>query len=131
MERSDDDEAVWIRAGMEHLILRTTGRRTGEERKVALPGWEDADGRVILVASYSGAPDHPAWYKNLVDRNANPELLCRTRTRSFWAQAEILDDDEYASVWEALTADRPFYRDYQALTERRIPLVRLLETRPA
>jgi deazaflavin-dependent oxidoreductase (nitroreductase family) len=130
MEQSDDEEA-WIAAGMHHLLLRTIGRRSGEERKVALPFWKDADGRLIVVASYSGAPNHPAWYANLADRDANPEVLCRIRQRRFWADTEILDGDEYASVWESLTADRPFYRDYQALTQRRIPLVALIETRPA
>ncbi len=127
---SSNDESVWIGAGMRYLLLRTIGRRSGAERKVALPLWLDADGSPILVASYAGAPNHPAWYTNLADRKANPEVLCRIRERGFWAQARILDGDEYVSVWEALTADRPFYRDYQALTERRIPLVRLRETRP-
>lgn len=129
--KQTDDEAAWIRAGMHHMILRTIGRRSGEERKAALPYWEDADARLILVASYSGAPKNPAWFTNLEDRKANPELRCRTRERSFWAEAEILDGEEYTSVWDALTTDRPFYRDYQALTERRIPLVGLRETRSA
>ena len=29
-----------------------------------------------------------------------------------------------------LPADRPFFSDYQARTERRIPLIRLVEQRP-
>ena len=116
---------------MRYLLLRTIGRRSNAERKVALPLWKDADGHPIVVASYSGAANHPAWYANLADRKANPEVLCRIRERRFWAEAQILDGEEYTSVWEALTTDRPFYRDYQALTERRIPLVRLRERRPA
>ena len=31
----------------------------------------------------------------------------------------------------ALNADRPWYDDYQSRTDRRIPLVRLIELRPA
>ena len=38
MEASDDD-AVWVIAGMHHVVLSTTGRRSGNEHKVALPFW--------------------------------------------------------------------------------------------
>ncbi|MGW3539753.1 nitroreductase/quinone reductase family protein [Nocardia niigatensis] len=43
------------------------------------------------------------------------------------ARPEIIEDPEYQQIWDALTADRAFYRDYQSRTERRIPLVRLRE----
>lgn len=84
-----------------------------------------------MVASFAGAPTHPAWYLNLADRSANPEVRCRVQGDQFWARPEILDGDEHANTWAALTADRPFYNDYQAETDRRIPLVRLVDTRPA
>lgn len=129
MEQSNADD-VWILSGMRHLLLRTRGRRSGRERKVALPFWQDEDDAPIVVASYAGAPEHPGWYLNLADRSANPEVYVRIRDRAYWSEPEILDGDEYRAVWEALTGDRPFYRDYQALTERRIPLVRLREKGP-
>jgi len=131
MEQSDDD-MIWVQAGMHHVLLRVIGRRTGNEQKVALPFWRDADGNRIVVASYAGSAQHPAWFVNLEDRTANPEVLCRVQgSGQFWSKAEILDGDDYARTWEALTADRAWYNDYQAKTERRIPLVRLPETRPA
>jgi len=83
------------------------------------------------VASYAGAPAHPGWYLNLEDRRTNPEVMVRIRGESFWAEAQILDEAEYAGVWEMLTRDRPYYRDYQARTERRIPLVRFVRKRAA
>jgi hypothetical protein len=43
----------------------------------------------------------------------------------------ILDGDEYEQTWALLNADRAWYDDYQAKTDRRIPLVGLPETRPA
>ncbi len=92
---------------------------------MALPYWKDDDGHPIVVASYAGAENHPAWYLNLEDRKANPEVYCKQQKRAFWADAEILDGDEYQSIWEPLIDDRPFYHEYQALTKRRIPLVRL------
>jgi deazaflavin-dependent oxidoreductase (nitroreductase family) len=128
MEKTDDD-AVWIQAGMHHVVVRTVGRRSGKEHKVALPYWLDPDGRRVVVASYAGAPQDPSWFVNLSDRSANPEVLCRVQGRQYWSVPEILDQDEYQRTWEALTADRAWYRDYQAKTDRRIPLVRLPETR--
>ena len=130
MEASDDD-AVWVIKGMHHVVLRTVGRRSGQEHKVALPFWRDPDGHPVVVASFSGAPAHPAWYLNLTDRDANPEVRVRVQDRSFWAGAEVLDGDDHARTWAALVADRPHYADYQTRTDRRIPLVRLVERRPA
>jgi deazaflavin-dependent oxidoreductase (nitroreductase family) len=128
MEQSNAD-AVWILSGMRHLLLRTVGRRSGEERKAALPFWRDENDHPIVVASYAGAPGHPSWYLNLEDRGANPQVTVRIQDHEYQSEPEILESDEYASVWNELVADRPFYVDYQALTERRIPLVRLREIR--
>lgn len=130
MEASNDP-VVWTGAGMKHLLLRSVGRKSGEVRKAALPYWEDDAGHPIVVASYAGAPEHPGWYLNLEDRRANPEVIVRIREDAFWADAQILDGAEYAEVWELLTRDRPYYRDYQALTARRIPLVRFVRKRAA
>lgn len=130
MESSDDD-AVWVQVGMHHVIVYTTGRKSGNEHKVAVPTWRDPDGHRIVVASYAGAPGHPAWFLNLQDRPAGSEVLCRAQGGSYWSVPEILEGTEYDGTWELLTADRAWYKDYQAKTERRIPLVRLPETRPA
>jgi len=127
---SSDDPAVWIVAGMDHVVLTTIGRKSGKEHKVALPVWFDADGRRIVVASFAGAPQHPAWYLNLADKQANPEVRARVMGRQFFADAQILDGDDYERTWTGLTADRAYYDDYQSRCERRIPLVRLVELRP-
>ena len=80
MEASDAD-AVWIGAGMHQLLLRTIGRRSGREHKVALPFWyDDADHRVV-VGSFAGAAWHPSWYLNLIDRTANPEVYVKVQIR--------------------------------------------------
>jgi deazaflavin-dependent oxidoreductase (nitroreductase family) len=130
MESSDDD-AVWTPAGMSHVVLRTIGRKSGNEHKVALPFWVGPDGHRVVVASFSGAPQHPSWYLNLSDRDANPEVLCRVQGGQFWARADVLEGEEHDRIWKLLTADRPYYNDYQTRCERRIPLVRLVELRPA
>ncbi|MEX2253934.1 MAG: nitroreductase/quinone reductase family protein [Acidimicrobiia bacterium] len=132
MESMDDVDEVWQQAGMHHVLLRTIGRKSGNEHKVALPTWLDPEGRRVVVASFAGAPGHPSWYLNLADRDANPEVLCAVQGGNrYWSEHEILDGDEYDRIWGLLIADRAWYESYQGKTERRIPLVRLPETRPA
>ena len=82
----------WNGAGMPHCILRTLGRRSGREHKVALPYWFDPLGHRIVCASFAGGPRHPAWYLNLLDRRRNPEVRVRTQHRGFWAVASALED---------------------------------------
>ncbi len=129
MESSDADQA-WFVAGMYHLILCTVGRRSGKEQKAALPYWLDAGGHRIVVASYAGGPTHPAWYLNLCDRAANPEVRVRVQRAAFWAEAQVLAGEDRRRAWAALGEDRPFYIDYQARTSRTLPVVRLVERRP-
>ncbi|HEU5033928.1 MAG TPA: nitroreductase/quinone reductase family protein [Mycobacteriales bacterium] len=131
METSDADD-TWIWVGMEHLLLRTIGRRSGNEHKVALPFWRDPHGHRVVVGSFGGAPKDPAWFLNLSDRTANPEVLVRVQRGLFWSVPEILDGADYDTTWAGLVTDRPWYDDYVTKAEgRRIPLVRLPETRPA
>ena len=47
------------------------------------------------------------------------------------SRVRVLEGEEYDRIWAALVADRPFYADYQSRTTRRLPLVRLVERRPA
>jgi len=130
METMDDD-MVWIGAGMHQLVLRTIGRKSGNEHKVALPYWVDDQGHRVVVGSFAGAERHPAWYLNLSDTTANPRVQVRVQHRApFWADAEVLDGDDYAATWAALTADRPYYDNYQSRTDRKLPLIRLIEREP-
>jgi deazaflavin-dependent oxidoreductase (nitroreductase family) len=126
LEASSDD-AVWVLLGLPLIVLRTVGRLTGKEHKVALPVWRDADGVRVVVASYAGAPHHPAWYLNLTDRAANAAVQVRTQTGQYWSVADLVEGDEYPRVWAQLTSDRAWYQEYQTRTSRRIPLVRLPE----
>jgi deazaflavin-dependent oxidoreductase (nitroreductase family) len=130
MESSDADSA-WVWVGMHHVLLHTIGRRTGTEHKVALPFWRDGDGHRIIVASFAGAPKDPAWFLNLADKTANPQVKIRVQGALLWADTQILDGDDYDATWAALIVDRPHYEDYKAETDRRIPLVRLVEAGPA
>jgi deazaflavin-dependent oxidoreductase (nitroreductase family) len=127
METSDADE-TWIWVGMEHLLLHTVGRRSGNLHKVALPFWRDASGDRVVVASFAGSPKDPAWFLNLSDRSANPDVLVRVQGGTFRTVPQILEGEDYAKTWAGLTADRPWYDNYVAKADgRKIPLVRLTE----
>ena len=130
MESSDADE-VWNVAGMHHVVLHTIGRKSGKEHKVALPTWRDPDGHRIVAGSFAGDPQHPAWVLNLMDKDKNAEVLCRVQGGKYWSKPEILEGEERQRIWDLFVQDRAWYTDYQAKTERQIPLVRLPETRPA
>lgn len=129
LETMQGDE-VWVQAGMHHVTVQTVGRKSGKVHKVALPIWRDANGHRVVVASFAGAVGHPSWYLNLRDRESNPEVRCGAQSGAYWSVPEILHGDDYTETWAQLTADRAWYVDYQAKTDRLIPLVRLPETRP-
>jgi len=79
----------------------------------------------------SQASDQPKYAENGY-RSANPEVLVRERGgKQYWSEPEILEGAEYDRIWPMLNADRAWYDNYQAKTDRKIPLVRLSETRPA
>ena len=62
---------------------------------------------------------------------ADPELYIKTRHGQFWAEAVTLEGEERARIWPLLIADRSYYHDYQQLTERQLPVIRLVRKRPA
>ena len=64
-------------------------------------------------------------------QTSSPEVLFTCAEGQYWSVPDLLDGEEYDRTWKALVEDRAWYTDYQAKTERRIPLVGLPETRPA
>lgn len=106
------------------LLLDYQGRRTGQwHRTVLIYGRDGAD--YLVVASKGGADTHPQWYRNL---RANPEVRLRVETERFTARAQPLSDDDKQRVWPHLVEVFPPYADYQAATDRDIPVVRLRRT---
>ncbi len=103
------------------LLLTTTGRRSGEKRTTPLIHVTDGD-RWVVIASKGGAPEHPAWFKNLA---ADPEIEIQVRDEVIPVTAEVVEGEERERLWKAMTASWPDYDDYQRKTDRRIPVVAL------
>lgn len=100
-------------------ILTTTGRRSGRPRTVPLLFMRDGDD-IIVVASKGGMPHHPDWYLNVA---ANPEVEIEIGDHSERYVARTADAEERASLWPRLVEVYSSYDDYQARTDREIPVV--------
>ena len=101
------------------VILTTRGRKSGNLRKSALMRVEH-DGSYAVVASMAGAPEHPKWYLNLLE---HPEVALQDGPQVFDLVARTASPEEKSEWWPRATAVWPPYDDYQAKTERDIPLV--------
>ncbi len=101
------------------LLLTTEGRTSGEPRTTPLIHRTDGD-RWIVVASKGGAPAHPSWYQNL---QANPEATIEVRDETVPVRASTAEGEERARLWALMAEVWPAYDDYQAKTDREIPVV--------
>lgn len=103
------------------LLLAYVGRKSGERRITPLI-YGDMGGEVVVVASKGGADVHPAWYVNL---RAMDEVVFQIGGQAFRATWREPEGAERAAVWEFMAGIYPPYRDYQAATDRVIPIVML------
>ncbi len=103
------------------LLLTTIGRKSGQPRVAPLLYLRDGE-KLIVVASKGGMSQHPIWYRNL---EANPEVeveIGRERTKMLARRAS---DQEKAALWPRLVEMYTDYADYQARTQRNIPVIML------
>ena len=106
------------------VILTTVGRKSGKVRKSALMRVEHG-GRYAVVASMGGAPKHPVWYLNLLDQ---PDVTLQDGPAVTDMRARVVEGDEKSEWWARATEVWPAYDEYQAKTDRAIPVV-VLEPR--
>jgi deazaflavin-dependent oxidoreductase (nitroreductase family) len=102
------------------LLLHTIGARSGQERVNPMMYQDLGDGRVAVFASKAGMPTNPDWYHNLV---ANPDVTAEigTDTRKF--RARTATSDEREPIFAKQKRDYPGFADYEAKTDRVIPVV--------
>ncbi len=119
-EGSGGTEGLTLRdTGLPVIIVTNRGRNTGAIRKTPLMRVVDGN-NYILVASQGGAPKHPQWYHNL---KANPDVEIRDKTEVHAMRVrEVVDAAERERLWKIAIAAYPPYQEYQAKTERVIPI---------
>jgi deazaflavin-dependent oxidoreductase (nitroreductase family) len=105
--------------GTQTLILTTTGRKSGEERSTPLIYGRSGDD-YLVVASKGGADDPPAWFLNL---EASPGAEIQVKAERFPVRSRVATAAEKSAMWDTMTAAWPAYDEYQAKTEREIPVV--------
>jgi len=113
-----------FRQGAPVLLLTTIGRKSGRPRTAPLLYLEDGE-NVVVVASKGGMSQHPVWYLNL---EANPDVEVEIGSGRRRLRARRASDEEKAKLWPRLVAMYRDYDDYQARTDRNIPVV-VLEPR--
>jgi deazaflavin-dependent oxidoreductase (nitroreductase family) len=117
--RDSDGEHGYHWRGTTILLLSTKGRSSGKERTTPLIHRQDS-GHWVVVASKGGAPDHPAWYKNLV---ADPEAVIQVKGDVIPVRARDAEGEERERLWGLMTEVWPAYDEYQQRTDREIPVV--------
>ena len=116
-EASNGHEGNLMR-GMPVIVLTTVGAKSGKLRKTALMRVEH-DGNYAVVASLGGAAKHPVWYFNIV---AHPQVELHDVGFKGDFVAREVTGEEKAVWWERAVTAYPDYADYQAKTEREIPV---------
>jgi deazaflavin-dependent oxidoreductase (nitroreductase family) len=108
--------------GVPTLLLRTTGRRSGQVRTNGLVYARDGES-YLIVPSNGGADRHPAWLHNL---KANPAVEIQVGRERHAGAAEVIEpsDPSYERLWAIVNANnRDRYTAYQRKTSRPIPVV--------
>ena len=102
------------------LLLTTTGRKSGRASILPLLYQATEDGGYCVVASKGGAPTHPAWFLNL---EAEPQARIQVINEKMSVKARVATGEERQKLWKMMVEFYAPYEDYQALTEREIPVV--------
>jgi deazaflavin-dependent oxidoreductase (nitroreductase family) len=99
-------------------LVTMKGRKTGKTREIPLMHVPHGEQK-ILVASLGGISKNPLWYYNL---KANPDVTITAEgiTRAY--RAREVSTEEKAALWPVIVAAYPPYDEYQARTDRDIPV---------
>ena len=101
------------------LILTVKGRKSGKDYSTPLIFGEDG-GNYVIVGSQGGTPGHPDWYLNLAE---TPDVGVQVKADKFRVHARTAEGQERDRLWKQMNGIWPHYDEYQAKTEREIPVV--------
>ncbi len=110
--------------GSEILVLRTVGRRSGQQRDAPMFYLPNGDGFAV-VASNAASKRPPAWWLNL---QAQPEALALVRGKSHPVTARAASPQERETLWPEFVKLYSGYEHYKSIATRELPVV-ILESR--
>lgn len=105
------------------VLLTTKGAKSGEERVVALGGFQEGDDSWLIVASKGGSKTHPAWLNNMVKHPEN--IWLEVGKRKMKVHAEALTGAAREEAYGRIAAEAPNYGEYPKKTDRVIPVIKL------
>jgi deazaflavin-dependent oxidoreductase (nitroreductase family) len=116
-ERSGGTRGTTMR-GVPVVVITSMGAGSGKLRKNPVMRVEH-EGAYAAVASKGGAPEHPAWYRNLVE---HPLVELQDGPEKGDYTARELSGEERQLWWERAVEVWPDYAEYQTKTDRQIPV---------
>ncbi|MEQ4716775.1 nitroreductase family deazaflavin-dependent oxidoreductase [Nonomuraea sp. B19D2] len=122
--RANEGRVGGMFEGSPLVLLTTTGAKSGKPSTTPMLYLADGD-RYVVIASNAGSDRHPAWYHNL---RATPEATAEVGTETFEVKAVVVADAERDQLYAQMAEKWPGFRDYEAKTSRRIPVVALYRT---
>ncbi len=101
------------------VLVHHKGAKSGVERVSPLGLLEDK-GRYVVFGSKGGHPDHPGWYFNL---KAHAQTKIEVGTDTIDVVAHEAEGDEHHRLLNAMKERAPQFAEYDAMTERTIPVM--------
>jgi len=105
------------------VLLTTKGAKSGEERIVALGGFQEGDGSWLIVASKGGSKTHPAWLNNMI-KHPN-DIWLEMGKQKMKVHAEALTGAAREEAYSRVAAVARQYGEYPKKTDRQIPVIKL------
>jgi deazaflavin-dependent oxidoreductase (nitroreductase family) len=100
------------------VLIEMTGAKSGQKRTIPLMYVPHKEG-VIIVGSQGGAPKSPVWVKNI---QKDPNIVAIYKGKRMELHARQVDDAEKAELWPICVKHYHEFDDYQARTDRNIPV---------
>ncbi len=101
------------------LLVTMTGAKSG--RTITLPLAYSLDGdRIVVIASYAGAPHNPSWYHNMV---AHPVVAVELGSEKYQARVSVAAGAERDRLFKQQADQLPIFNEYQKKTTRHIPVL--------
>ena len=101
------------------LLLHSTGAKSCQDRVAPVMYLADGDDLVVF-ASKAGADTNPDWFHNL---KANPDTRVEIGPDTVAVQARVAEGEERDRLFDRQKAAYPGFADYEAGTDRVIPVV--------
>jgi F420H(2)-dependent quinone reductase len=112
--------------GVDVLVLRTVGRRSGKVRESPMFYLPHGDGFAV-VASNAASERPPAWWLNL---QADPDIHARVDGHEHAVRARPATEAEVAELWPRFAAAYEGFDRYREIATRELPVVVLEPRQP-